>query len=287
MSNNNILIPNPERLAQIKKAITNGRPEKIHILSDFDRTLTTAFVDGKPVPSLVSLLRDGHYLTPDYAPQSQTLYNKYHPIEIDPNIPLTEKKKVMKEWWETHFDLLIKSGLNKKDLAKAVQSGVVKFRTGVFEFLDFLHQYQIPLVIMSSSGLGGDTVSQYLQNAGKLYDNIYIIGNSFDWDNNGYAMAVKKPIIHSMNKDETIVRDFPVFEKIKERKNVILLADNLEEVGMIERFEYDNLIKIGFLNEKIEENLEPFKKNYDVVILNDGSFEFVNEMMNEIIKGGY
>ncbi|MBU1349747.1 hypothetical protein KJ978_03455, partial [Patescibacteria group bacterium] len=47
-------------------------------------------------------------------------------------------------------------------------------------------------------------------------------------------------------------------------------------------FDYDNLIKIGFLNENVKENLEEYKKNYDVVILNDGSMEYVNDLLNEI-----
>ena len=52
---------------------------------------------------------------------------------------------------------------------------------------------------------------------------------------------------------------------------------------MIEGFPYDNLIKIGFLNENVEENLESYKKSYDVVILGDGDFGFVNELIVEIV----
>jgi len=63
-----------------------------------------------------------------------------------------------------------------------------------------------------------------------------------------------------------------------------LLGDNLEDIGMVDGFEYDNLLKIGFLNENIEENLENYKKAFDIVILNDGSMEFVNNLLKEIIK---
>lgn len=53
---------------------------------------------------------------------------------------------------------------------------------------------------------------------------------------------------------------------------------------MVQGFDYENLIKIGFLNDKIGENLEYYKKNFDVVILNDGSLEFINSLLKDLIK---
>jgi ATP-dependent Clp protease adapter protein ClpS len=52
---------------------------------------------------------------------------------------------------------------------------------------------------------------------------------------------------------------------------------------MIKGFDFENLIKIGFLNEKVKENLEEYKKVYDVLITNDSSMEFVNELLKEIL----
>jgi len=62
----------------------------------------------------------------------------------------------MHEWWSKHFELLIKCKLNKKDMEKVVNSKKIKFRDGVLKFLDMPHEHNIPLIIMSSSGLGGD-----------------------------------------------------------------------------------------------------------------------------------
>lgn len=280
----NIIVSNPSDIERIKKSISKDGAGELHILADFDRTLTTAFVNGKSVPSLISVLRDGNYLTSDYSEKAHQLYDKYHPIEINPNIPLEEKKKAMEEWWRTHFDLLIKSGLNKKDLERVINSGIVKFRQGFNEFIGFLKEHNIPLVIMSSSGLGKEAISLYLEKQGKLYNNIYIISNSFEWDKNDRAVAVNEPIIHIMNKDETMIKDFPFFNLIKQRKNVLLLGDSLGDIGMIKGFDYSNLIKIGFLNENMEENLKEYKANFDVIILNDSSLDYVNELLKEVIR---
>jgi hypothetical protein len=61
------------------------------------------------------------------------------------------------------------------------------------------------------------------------------------------------------------------------------MGDNLEDVEMIKGFDFENLIKIGFLNEKIKENLKEYKKVYDVLITNDSSMKFVNELLKEIL----
>ncbi len=279
-----IVISNPEELEKSRRAISESGVNKLHIIADFDKTLTTAFVNGEKMPSIISILRDGNYLTSNYALKANELYDKYHPIEIDPKVPLEEKKKAMYEWWATHFDLLIKSRLNKNDLKKVIESRKAKLRPGFTEFIGFLRTYNIPLVIMSSGGLGGDAISMYLKKEGKLYDNVHIISNSYEWDKNNNAIAVKQPIIHAMNKDETAIQDFPVFNKIRNRKNVLLLGDSLGDIGMIQGFDYENLIKIGFLNENIEESLEHYNQNYNVVILNDSSMDYVNDLLKEMIK---
>ena len=279
-----IIIQNTSNLEDLKKSISEDGIECLHVLADFDKTLTTLFVNGKKVPSLISILRDGNYLTPDYAQKAHELYNKYHLIEIDPKVLIREKKKVMNEWWMTHFDLLIKSGLNKKDIEDVIKSRKIKLRPGFSDFLDILKENKIPLVIMSSSGLGEDAISMYLKQEGKLHDNIHIISNLYKWDEKGNAIGVKKPIIHVMNKDETAIQNFPAFEIIKNRKNVLLLEDSVSDIGMVQGFDYNNLIKIGFLNENVKENLESFKANYDVLILNDSSMDYINQLLREIIN---
>ena len=270
-------------LEEKKKKILEDGADKFHVLADFDRTLTKAFVEGRKVPSIISVLRDRDYLTPDYPAKAKALFEKYHPIEINPNISIKEKKEKMYEWWTTHFDLLIKSGLNKKDLEAVVEEGLIQFRSGVLEFLDFLHNHKIPLVIMSSSGLG-DVIPIYLEKQGRLYDNVYVISNLYEWNSDGRVIKVKEPIIHCMNKDETSVKSLPIYNELLKRKNVLLLGDGLGDLGMIEGFDYLTLVKVGFLNENVEENLESYKRSFDVVITEDGSFEFVNKLVREVVK---
>lgn len=278
----NVFISNPERFERVKDEMIEDGLGSIHILADFDKTLTKQFISGKEVPSLISVLRDYNYLTPDYPEKAQALYNKYHAIEIDNNIPKEERVAAMHEWWSKHYQLLIESRLNKKDIASAVQSGHVEFRDGVLDFFDFLKEKNVPLVIISSAGLGKEAIEMYIKNAGKLYDNVHIVSNEFEWDAGGYMVKVKEPIIHAMNKNETTLQEFTFFEEIKDRKNVVLIGDSLDDLGMVEGFEYKNLLSVGFLNKKVEENLENYKKIFDAVITGDADFSFINNLLNKI-----
>ena len=281
----NILITNKERFEELKEEFKKDGVEKLHVLADFDRTLTYALVNGKKIPSLISVLRDEKYLTPDYPEKANALYEKYHSIETDLSIPLEEKKKAMEEWWTIHFELLIKSNLSKNDIVKAVESNNIVLRDGLIEFLNTLKINNIPLVVLSSSGLGKEAIELCLEKKRLFLENIHIISNSFEWDESGKAISVKEPIIHTLNKDETAIKNFPeIFEKVKERKNIILLGDSIFDIDMASGFDCKNLIKIGFLNEEIESNLENYKKAFDILILNDSSIEFVNQLLKEIIK---
>jgi 5'-nucleotidase len=214
---------------------------------------------------------------------AQALFEKYHPIEIDPKIGLEEKKKAMEEWWRLHFELLIKSGLNKSDLEKVLGSSKVQFRSGALKFLDWMHKYQIPVVIMSASGLGDELIHMVLEKNDCDFPNVHVVSNAFIWDEKGGAKSIKEPIIHSANKDEAILKTWPWFEEIKNRSDILLMGDNLGDVGMAAGVNHHNILKIGFLNKDVEKNLEKYKQNFDVVICGDGSMDFVNNLLSEIL----
>jgi len=52
---------------------------------------------------------------------------------------------------------------------------------------------------------------------------------------------------------------------------------------MVQNIEYNNIIKIGYLNEKEEELKDRFLEIFDVVITNDGSFEYINNLLKQIL----
>jgi cytosolic 5'-nucleotidase 3 len=278
---NNFIILDKKNFEIKKKEFIEGSSKKIQVISDFDRTLTKAFVNGEEIPSVISILRNYDYLNKEYSDKAKALANYYFKIEKDYSIPYESRKKAMKEWWTKHFDLLIKSELNKSHLERIVNEGKIHFRDNFFEFLDLLHYKNIPLIIISSNGIG-DVIPMLLEKDNKLYDNIHIVTNLYKWNSKGKAISVKKPFIHSMNKDETSIKKFKFYDNIKNRKNVLLLGDSLDDLKMIKGFDYNSLISVGFLNYKTQENLELYKKNFDILIPDDGNFKEINKFIKEI-----
>lgn len=277
-----IIIPRRKYLAKIIGAIKKGGREKIHVLADFDKTITKAFVKGQKSPTVVAQIRNGNYLTPDYAPRAHALFDKYYLFEHDFQLTRKQRQKKMEEWWQKHYNLLVECGLDKKVMKEVVGQKTLQFRKGALDFLDFLNEKKIPLVIMSAGS--GDMIKEYLKQEGRFYPNIHIIANFFKFNKKGRVVGVSQDVIHSLNKYETAVKDFPVFKIVKKRKNVILLGDSLEDAGMIEGFDYDNLIKIGFLSHDKKNLLAEYKKKFEVILVDDEGMKGVNELLKEILN---
>ncbi|MDD3302516.1 MAG: hypothetical protein PHN31_03095 [Candidatus Gracilibacteria bacterium] len=243
---------------------------KLHVLADFDKTLTKAYSKGQIRPSLISVLRSEGYLGEEYSKKAYAEYDYYHKIEIDPNIDFDIKKQEMTNWWTKHLSLLIESGLKKEHLQKVIDSNLIELRDGIKNLLKKFEEFDIPLIIISANGLGTNSIEMYLEKEGFLSKNIKVISNEFFWDDKGNAIGYDDRVIHVFNKDETVLKDYPeIFSLIKDRKNVLLFGDSLGDVGMIEGFSYDNLLKIGFLNEKKEVLFDEYKNAYDLLFLDD------------------
>lgn len=275
----NFIISDIKYFKEIKEKILEQGKENFHVVADFDRTLTKFVVNGDPIPSLIHILRKEGYLGEDFTEKSKNLAEKYRPIEFDSSLSLEEKKKEMHDWWAKNFKLMIDSKLNKRDLEKVINSEFLQLREGVEEFLDFLHNKEIPLIIFSANELGGDSIKMLLEKKGKLYSNIHIISNEFNWNEEGYAISVKEPIVTVVNKDETILQSFGFYESIKSRQNILLLGDSLGDISMVKGAKYNNLLKIGFLNFDVDLNLKEYKNSFDALILNDGTFQEINSFL--------
>ncbi len=277
------LIPNPPHLQNLIEKISLAGKEYFHVVADFDMTLTKACGAGQPRSSLESILEEGEYLGPEFSIQARKNFAKYYPIEIDPNIPLEQKKEAMHEWWTIQFSLMLNAGLTRDAIKNTMESGMVNFRSWYEDFFSLLKDNNIPLLIFSASGLWYEAIHYGLQNKNKLSDNIDIISNDFIRDENGKAIGIKEPIIHSFNKDETVVRDLPIYQKIKERKNVLILWDSPGDASMADGFDYENIIKIWFLNNDTPENRKLFQEKFDLIILDDGPMDEVNRILERIV----
>ncbi len=278
----NIYISNKEELEKKIEKIKKDGAEKLQVVSDFDKTLTKSKIDGQKVSSVISILRDEKYLTEDYSERAKDLFNFYHAFEVNKDMDWSERKNKMLEWWSKHYEVLKECGLSKGDLEAIIKSDRILFRDGYKDFFKALECLEIPLTIITANGLGGDVIKMILERFDIKSNKIHLIANEIIWNETGYFVDVKKPIIHVLNKDEVIIENEKIKENIKDRHNIILLGDSEGDVNMVKNIEFTNIIKIGYLNEKEEELKDKYLKIFDVVITGDGGLDFVNDLLKQI-----
>ena len=277
----NVIIPSPKILQQKIDLMRTAGSQQIHIVSDFDKTLTKAFVKGKNSQSSYALLRDNNYLSPEYVQKARALADYYRPFEINLSLSTEIRTQKMEEWWEKHHVLMVQTGISQEVFQDLVNKDFLQLRSNCAEFFHLLAKHKIPLLIFSA-GLG-DLILEFMKHYQYLTPNVHIISNFFTFDKNGKAIDHHHPLIHTFNKHEYEVKNTPYAREIVQRKNVILLGDSMGDLGMTTGIHHETILRIGFLNEDIDQNLKTYSELFDVVILNDGGMEYVNDLLGKII----
>lgn len=266
---------------KLSSFITGGI-ENLHIISDFDRTLTNPVVDGKRVPSALALIRMGNYLSENYSKKAEELFKKFHPIEIDKNISPELKNEMMEKWWNSQLSLAIEERMNKKVVKRVVEDNLNILRKKASHLFDISYYHNVPFLIFSAGV--GDIIENFLKEKNKYYKSIYVHSNFYKYGFGGLVKGYKSNIIHTFNKKASTFQNKHYFSKIENKKNVILMGDSIGDVTMAEGIDFSNILKIGFLNEKINENLDEYKNKFDVVLVDTDSMDFAHRVVDEIIK---
>lgn len=249
-------------MIKMKKIMINK--QKLYVVSDWDRTLTK----GNSMTSW-SILANKKLMPEEYIEERQYYYNIYRPIEISENIEENVKQAKMKEWYIKHINLFIKYKLKESLVKEASKdNNIMELRKGGREFLKYLNENNIPLIIISA-GIG-NFIESYLKNNNCYYDNIYISSNMLEFQN-GIAIGVKNNIIHSLNKNEVSLPT-NIKKRVINRNQILLLGDQISDINMVSEDKRENTIRTIFLNSETEKNIEEYKKYFDIIISKDEDF---------------
>lgn len=252
--------------------IKDWQDNETYILTDFDRTLTEGVSD-----SSWGILSKSELVQKEYVTEREDLYNYYRPIEIDETLDFETKNKLMKEWWSKHINLFVKYKMSEEVINNALNDlKVMSFRKGAKEFLEKMHQKNIPVIIISA-GIG-NFIKQFLIKNNCDYNNIFIVSNFIKFEN-GIAVGVKDNITHSLNKNAVYLPN-EVKEVINARKNIILFGDTSSDVLMAKEEDRLEALKVGFLEEKVEENKKYFIEKFDLVCTNNTGFDDLKEYIS-------
>jgi len=256
--------------------INDWEDNSIYVLTDFDRTITVGNSE-----SSWSILSKSNMVPKKYVEERQAFFNYYRPFEINETLDYDTKSKLMTEWWNKHIGLFIKYQLSEEVINTAAKNlRVMAFREGAREFLENMRDRNIPVIIISA-GIG-NFIEQFLIKNNCNFENIYIVSNFLKFEN-GIATGVSDNVIHSLNKNEVSLPT-EIKKLIENRKNVILLGDSISDIRMARENVREDALKIGFLEEKVDENKPYYTEQFDIVCTNNTGYSELSQKLHILKK---
>ncbi|KAM3598711.1 uncharacterized protein V6R79_021644 [Siganus canaliculatus] len=278
LSNPSVCMRDPQRVHGILQSMLNAGSNTLQVISDFDMTLTRFAYNGKRCPTCHNILESSKVITSECKEKLKELLDTYYPIEIDCSRSIEEKLPLMVEWWTKAHELLVQQKIKRDLLAVAVGESEAKLRDGYQLFFDHLHKHCIPLLIFSA-GIG-DILEEVIRQADVFHPNVKVFSNYMDFNNAGVLTGFKGELIHIYNKREGALLNTGHFQELRTRPNVLLLGDSLGDLTMADGVQdMENILKIGFLNDKVEERKKSYLDSYDIVLVKDETMEVPNAIV--------
>jgi len=256
---------------------------RFQIITDFDRTLSKHKVDGLTGHSSYGVIEDSSYIPAASVEKLNDLKNKYFPIEMDTAISEEEKIPLMIQWFTKAFDVAIDAGIQRMLLPAMVRESRSFLRDGTYQFFHIVEQYNIPLLILSA-GIG-DVIEEILKQQARKPPQTKIVANYYKYDKNGIVTGFKGDLIHTFNKNGVSKMNKEYFDNHKKCTNVLLFGDSLGDPAMADGVDnITSVIKVGFLNDNIEESMDAYLSAYDIVLTDDSSMDVINVLLQQLIQ---
>ena len=258
-------------------------PEKLFVLTDFDRTVTTG-----SSKSAHGVVESSPHVSPSFRTTATTLYNKYFKIEIDPNLTVEEKLPHMLDWYRLNHDNLVENGgLERAHIHETDLSGFVTFRDSAVETLRYVGECGVPLAVLSAGVR--DVIDKILTEVGVSVDDLVSNEMIFGEKEPHLLVGFDERLVHMYNKNlEMASESFK--KKIEGRTNCLLIGDGIGDSTMskCKDFTVDEgrVLKIGFLNNDFEKDIDKYCASFDIVIVGaDVGFEMIQDILKGIIGG--
>jgi len=280
-ASSSVIVPDPKSLARKRAALVGGGAEQLQVIADFDRTITRASVNGARGASCHGVMESLECLSAEYREEAKLLFDKYYPLEICEHMTTAQKLPLMMEWYEQGHDLLLREGVAKHHIQAAVAQANLALREGVCPIIHTLQAAQVPLLIFSA-GIANVIDEVMRQKFGELTESTHIISNWMQYNSEDVCVGFSTPLIHMFNKNESQTTGSAFAATVAQRGNVLLMGDGLGDVTMADGIPHNTVLKVGFLNEKVDELLPKYCEIYDVIITHDGDMEYVVDLIQEV-----
>ncbi|XP_054581941.1 cytosolic 5'-nucleotidase 3A isoform X1 [Eptesicus fuscus] len=277
-----VRIKNPTRVEEIICGLIKGGAVKLQIITDFDMTLSRFSYKGKRCPTCHNVIDNCKLVSDECRKKLLELKEKFYAIETDPLLTVEEKFPYMVEWYTKSHRLLVEQAIPRAKLKEIVAESDVMLKEGYENFFDKLQQHSIPVFIFSA-GIG-DVLEEVIRQAGVYYSNVKVVSNFMDFDDNGVLKGFKGDLIHVFNKHDGALKNTEYFNQLKDNSNIILLGDSQGDLRMADGVaNVEHILKIGYLNDKVDELLDKYMDSYDIVLVKEESLEVANSILQKIL----
>lgn len=230
---------NKKRTAEkLGRFIADGK-DKLHLIIDFDRTLTLCRNDSGGRMTTWGVLN--RKLPGQIEEETMRLYRKYRPLEVSGKMTTADAV----EWWSTVLSFYAGRGLKLANLVKGIKE-ILPARPGVKLLFDLCEARDIPTIIISAG----------VKNVIDLWCREYgihparILSTNLNLDSQGYICGWEKDsLVHVFNKREKGHDE--VFEIKKQRPNTLLIGDSIDDATMADGDE--NILRLIIDNPRADD----------------------------------
>lgn len=260
---NNFIYRDKRKVNKKINSFLNSGSKKIHLVLDFDRTLTT----GEDITTWAIF---GAHLTQKGRKKYKKAYDKYRPLEISNKMKLFHAVA----WWEEMLALYRENKVEWRDILKDVRTKM-SIRSGTRELFDVCSKKGIPTIIISA---GTKNIIEAMFRRFSIKPTT-ILSTKLFFDSEGYMNGWdRNSLIHVLNKKEMGHTQISRIRKL--RPKTILIGDSIQDASMVSGNK--NVLRIIVDNPRVDDvsRNEAFYKDifkkFDLVIKNKSLFPVVD-----------
>ncbi|KAK5966426.1 7-methylguanosine phosphate-specific 5'-nucleotidase [Trichostrongylus colubriformis] len=185
--------------------------------------------------------------------QIRAVNAKYLAIEYDPRLTKEEKVPYMIEWWTKAHENYIAFRIHREEIEQFVVNAKIELRDGADALVRHLASSSIPLLLFSAGV--GNVIDVFLRHQlGYIPENIHIISNMLIFN-----------------------------EEVS--GNILLLGDSLGDLHMDVGVAHSGtVLKIGFLNSRVDDLLESYLDGFDIVLVEDQTMDVPDLILQALLE---
>jgi len=260
---NDFLYKDEKKVNKKINSFLSSGSKKIHLVLDFDRTLTI----GKNSTTWAIF---GAHLKKEGIIKYKKAYEKYRPLEISDRMKISQAVA----WWEEMLNLYKENKVKWQDVMKDVKMKM-SIRSGARELFNICSKKGIPTIVISA---GNKNIIEAMFRRFDIKPTI-ILSTELFFDSKGCMSGWDKDsLIHVLNKKEM---GHTQINKIKKsRPKTILIGDSIQDAKMVSGNK--NVLRIIVDNPRVDDvsrdkafYKDVFRK-FDLVIKNKSLFSVVD-----------